>query len=96
MYYHGTSSNCNLNYRLLPPTVTGIISEEGRKKNLNKVFFTKDEGLARIYAGRACSKFKGNVVIYRVIPMSEVKVLSDKKGATVYYCDWGFVEIYNL
>jgi len=37
----------------LPPANTGNISEKGRKKNLDKVFFTKDLKSAKIYADRA-------------------------------------------
>ena len=84
MYFHGTSSELKLGGQLLPPKETGVISEKGRQKNLSLVFFTKDEGYARIYAGRACKQFGGKPVVYRVVPEGGVECLSDKKGATVF------------
>ena len=36
-------------------SLTGRLSEEGRKKNLDRVFFTSSIGSARIYAGRAAA-----------------------------------------
>lgn len=92
MFYHGTSSNCNISNMLIPPVDSKFLSEEGRNKNLDKVFFTKDKGLAKVYAGRTCNRVGGSKKLYRVIPMGDVVVLSDKLGASVYYCDWAFVE----
>jgi hypothetical protein len=77
---------------LLPPTETGVIQESGRKKNLNKVFFTTDIRSAKIYAGRSVSRFGGKPVIYRVIPMSKTEVINELHGSSVYCCDWGFIE----
>lgn len=93
MFYHGTSTNCGIDFKLMPPDETGKIQEIGRKKNLNKVFFTKDLSSAKIYAGRSVSVFGGKQVIYRVIPMGEIEVLNDNKGTSVYSSDWAFVEI---
>lgn len=92
VYYHGSSDSCGIQYLLLPPEETKFLQEEGRKKNLDQVFFTEDFGLAKVYAGRACNRFGGNPVIFRVIPMGEVVCLSSDKGATVYYSRWAFVE----
>lgn len=92
IYYHGTSSQLELGIRLLPPDVTGKIQEVGRKKNLNMVFFTTDAGSARTYAGRACAKFGGSPVVYRVIPMAPVECLNSTPGSTVYFCEWAFIE----
>ena len=86
MYYHGTS--IDLGHKLLSPSITGVIQEVGRKKNLNKVFFTDNKGLAKIYSGRSKNVNGGIKRLYRVIPMAEVTCLS--KG--VYFCDWAFVE----
>lgn len=81
---------------MLPPVVTGKLQEKGRKKNLDKVFFTADKGLAKIYAGRAKNVFGGNPVIYRVIPMGEeVEIINNAKGATVYMTEWAFLEKVN-
>jgi hypothetical protein len=93
-YYHG-SSDAILDpngYRLLPPNVTGKIQEKGRKKNLDKIFYTTDENSARIYAGRATRRFGGNPVVVRAIPMGEVNAVNTKAGTSVYSSPWGFYE----
>ncbi len=92
IFYHGTSSQLELGFRLLPPDVTGKLQEIGRKKNLSKVFFTTDAGSARTYAGRACAIFGGKPVVYRVIPMGPVECLNDTPGSTVYLGEWAFIE----
>ena len=92
MFYHGTSTAVGIDYRLLPPALTGVIEEVGRKKNLDKVFFTADEGSARVYAGRAVQRFGGRAVIYRVIPMGEVECLHSQPGTSVYAAPGAFVE----
>lgn len=96
VFYHGSSSNCGIEFMLKPPVETEMLSEEGRKKNLDQVFFTKDLGLAKVYAGRACNRFGGEQKMYRVIPMTEVATLSEKEGASVYHCGWAFVEEIKL
>ena len=60
IYYHGTSTEADISYKLLPPSVTGVIQEAGRKKNLDAVFFTTDYGSAGIYAGRAVNRLGGS------------------------------------
>lgn len=95
IFYHGTSTRCGIDDKLLPPIHTDTLSEEGRLKNLDKVFFTEDLSYAKVYAGRACRQFGGEPVIYRVIPMCEVECLNDKKGATVFHSGWAFVEVLN-
>lgn len=92
VYYHGTSSNANLSNLLSPPNETGIISEKGRKKNLDRVFFTKDIGLAKVYAGRACRSYGGKPELYRVINPVDVVCLDDRAGASVYHAQWAFIE----
>lgn len=77
---------------ILPPSDTGVISEVGRKKNLGRVFFTKDIGLAKIYAGRAARSYGGDPVLFRVISPVDVETLSDAAGATVFHAEWAFVE----
>lgn len=91
-YYHGSSSNANIDFMLCPPDATGVLSEVGRKKNLGRVFFTEDIGLAKIYAGRAARSYGGEPRLYRVIAPVDVVCLSDIKGATVYHADWAFAE----
>lgn len=95
-FYHGTSSSANINYKLLPPIHSGVISEIGRKKNLDKVFFTKDKGLAKIYSGRACRSYGGSPKLYRVIIPENVECMNDTAGASVYYADSAFVEEINF
>lgn len=82
-FYHGTS--VDLADRLLPPEQTGTCSERGRARNLDRVFFTRDLGYARIYAGRAAASLGGSPRIYRVVPEGDVVVLSARPGASVYH-----------
>ena len=91
-YYHGTSSIVPITHLLLPPSATTVLAERGRKKNLDRVFFTRDPKLAHIYAGRTTRVLGGSPVIYRVIPMTPVTTLRDSPGATVLHCEWAFVE----
>ena len=94
IYYHG-SSDAVLDpngYRLLPPNTSGKLQEKGRKKNLDKIFYTTDKNSAKIYAGRAVRRFGGNPVIVRAIPMGDIDVINNKKGTSVYSSPWGFYE----
>lgn len=90
MYYHG-STTLEGQHMLLPPNATGIIQERGRKKNLDKVFFTPDIGTARIYAGRSKNVNGGNTAIYRVIPMGVITKINE----LTYMADWAFIEPIN-
>jgi hypothetical protein len=85
-FYHGTSTVVGLKpgMHLLPPNQTEKISEKGRHKNLDKVFFTKDVGSAKIYAGRAVQQFGGNPTIFKVEPEGQVELLNPTPGSTVY------------
>lgn len=91
-YYHGSCSIAGIEHLLIPPSESGVISEVGRKKNLARVFFTKDIGLARIYAGRAARSIGGEPVLFRVVSPVGVECLSDVPGATVYHAEWAFCE----
>lgn len=91
-FYHGTSTAVDIGDRLLPPNMTGNLIELGRKKNLDKVFFTKDIGSARIYARKAVKLHGGEVVIYRVYPVGDITTLNDSEGTTVFAADWAYVE----
>lgn len=88
MWYHGSSAISRKEHKLLPPNATGIIQEEGRKKNLDKVFFTPSIGVARIYAGRSKNANGGTKRIFRVIPMGEIIKINDD----TYMADWAFIE----
>lgn len=85
-FYHGTSSALGLQpgMKLLPPDQTDKISEKGRKKILNKVFFTKDLGSAKIYAGRAIHQFGGEPVVFAIEPEGEVEQINATPGTTVF------------
>ena len=85
MFYHGTSRDFKPGEWIKPPDEHGLeISEKGRKKNLNKVFFTKDIGSAKIYAGRAKNSLGGKAMVYIIDPYGEIEELNPNKGTTVY------------
>lgn len=86
MFYHGTSTILGLEpgMTLLPPDQTEKISEKGRKKNLDKVFFTKDLGSAKIYAGRAVNQFGGKPTIFSIEPVGEIELINPTPGSTVF------------
>jgi hypothetical protein len=85
-FYHGTSSILGLEpgMVLLPPNETEKISEKGRKKNLDRVFFTQDVGSAKIYAGRAVQRFGGKPTIFKIEPEGNVEQLNATPGTTVF------------
>ena len=91
-FYHGSCTLGLTGDLLLPPSDTDTISEKGRKKNLDRVFFTKDIGLARVYARRAARSIGGEPTLFRVVCPVDVELLSDTQGATVYHAAWAFVE----
>ena len=98
MFFHGTSVKLKVGDFILPPEVTGVIQERGRKKNLNQVFFTADIGSARIYAGRAKNALGGNQhYVYSVVPIGNVCCISNTAGATVFMAPQAvIVEIVTL
>lgn len=84
-YYHGTNQEFKQGALILAPSKTGKVSEKGRKKNLDVVFFTKDPKSALIYAGRAVQSFgNGAHNVYQVEPQGPISVLNDDPGTTVY------------
>lgn len=92
-FYHGTSSVVYDKIKkeaderglfIMPPSFTSTISEKGRKKNLDKVFFTKDYGSALIYAGRAKNALGGSPVVFCVQVDEEPIVINNTPGTTVY------------
>ena len=89
-FYHGTS--IDLGSQLLPPEATGKISEKGRNKNLDRVFFTRDIGLAKVYARRSARSQGGSPRLYRVVCPVDTQLLSAVDGATVYHAAFAFVE----
>lgn len=91
-FYHGTSTNLDIEDKLLPPDMTDTIAEIGRKKNLDKVFFTSDYRSAHIYAQKATKAFGGQPIVYRVHPVGEIEIVQQKAGTTVYAAPWAYVE----
>lgn len=91
-FYHGTSTACDIDFMLLPPEVSNTLSEKGRKKNLGRVFFTEDLGLARIYAGRTSRSLGGNPIIFKVVSPVDVVCMNSTPGASVYHAAWAFCE----
>ena len=83
-YYHGTDQDFVPGDLIEPPSKTGRLAEKGRKKNLDKVFFTTDKNSAEIYAGRA-RQASGSVIanIYRVEPIGKIEWVNHTKGTTV-------------
>lgn len=86
-FYHGTSTALGIDKVILPPEQTEKLSEVGRKKNLNKVFFTRDLRSAEAYAHKAVKNFGGNPVIYKVKPVGHVDVLQATPGTSVFMAD---------
>ena len=85
-FYHGTARKFRIGEALVPPKEHGFeISEKGRKKNLDKVFFTSDVGSAKIYARRAVNSYGGIPHIYEVeVPNVDIEVINPTPGTTVY------------
>lgn len=94
LFYHGTSTNVvpKGTLKCLPYNCTGNIQEKGRKKNLDKIFFTDSYKSALIYAGRSVNQFGGEPIVYRLIPMGEIEKINDIVGSKVYAAKWGFFE----
>lgn len=93
VFYHGSCTAAGIENLLLPPEVSNTISERGRNKNLDRVFFTEDLGLAKIYAGRAAKSIGGEPVLFRVVNPVNSVCMNDDKGASVYHADWAFAEL---
>lgn len=92
IFYHGSCTEASIENMLIPPANTNVISEKGRKKNLDRVFFTTDIGLAKIYAGRASRSIGGEPVLYRVVSPVDTVCMNDAPGASVYHAAWAFCE----
>lgn len=71
-YYHGTSSALKIRKLILPPSETGILREEWRKKYIDKVFFTTSPLSAAKFAKKAVVKYGGEPIIFRVLPRGAV------------------------
>lgn len=87
MFFHGTTPELGIKEKILPPGQTGRLSESGRKKNLDKVFFTVDKSSALIYARKAVKRFGGNPVILTVEPVGDITPIHMKAGTSVLMAD---------
>lgn len=94
--YHGTSIEVEIGGLILPPDQTDVISEKGRKKNLNLVFLTPNFNYAKIYAGRSARSIGGNPVVYEVRPVG-AKLFKKGPGDTIWTCEYArVVKKYNV
>lgn len=91
IYYHGTS-NSQIKDKVLPPSLTGCISEVGRKKNLDQVFFTTSYKSALIYAKRAANQYGGIARVLEVEPIGEICCLNANAGTEVYHSNYCIVK----
>lgn len=82
-FYHGTSSNLNIDKVILPPTETQIQRESWRHKLTDKVFITNSVKSAIMYAKKACDKYGGHPKIYQVEPSEDIEYINDAQ----YICD---------
>ena len=84
-FYHGTSREFKPGQWIKPPDEHGMaISEKGRKKNLDRVFFTQDLGSAKIYAGRAKNSLGGEAQVYIIDPYGDIIDIVTTRGTTVF------------
>lgn len=85
IFYHGTSSEANIQDVILPPEAHCFgTNEEERTKNLDKVFFTTLPKYALTYARRACTRMGGKPVLYRVHAPSPT-LMTKVDGIDIYY-----------
>lgn len=66
-FYHGTSNIFSIS-EILPAIETGNLRESWRKKLTNKAFFTDSLYSAIRYARKACEKYGGQPIVYKVKP----------------------------
>ena len=73
IFYHGTTDLFNIWDNILkPPIDTGILREEWREKNLNKVYFTDSLLSAEKFAYKASEKYGGNSIVYKIKPIGDI------------------------
>lgn len=89
MYYHGTSSNINIEDGILLPSTNTNILREKRNKYLDSVFVTDSLKSAIMYANKAVNKFNGYPIVYRVTPDDETILY---KGNHEYICDYAYID----
>lgn len=73
IFYHGTTDLFEIEDNILKsPIDTGILREEWREKNLNKVYFTDSLLSAEKFAYKASKKYGGNSIVYKIKPIGDV------------------------
>lgn len=82
-FYHGTSTNLNIDKVILPPIITSIQREEWRNKFIDKVFITNSMKSAKMYAKKACQKYSGKPIVYQVKP----KGFAENINNAEFICD---------
>ena len=83
LFYHGTSDSLSLSV-LFPPSLTGCLREDWRRKTLDKVFITNSLKSAQTYAKKESLKFGGKPIVYIVKPKGEIW----KVNATEFVADY--------
>lgn len=71
IFYHGTSSALHIDKWILPPVYTYNKREDWRTKYTDKIFFTNSLLSAWKFARKACDKYGGMPVVYRVKPIGQ-------------------------
>jgi len=91
--YHGTSTVLDLDVgdQILPPEHTEVVSERGRKKNLDLIFLTPDFNYARVYAGRSARALGGSPVVYEVAPVGLDAFRTEADGTTIFTAEGGYI-----
>lgn len=69
IFYHGTSTVIPITKWILPPIYTQNKREEWRRKYIDKVFFTDSLLSAYKFARKACDKYGGEPIVYKVKPV---------------------------
>ena len=69
-FYHGTSDALSIKHTILPCATTLVKRENFRVKFTDKVFVTNSICSAEKYSKKACDKFGGAPVIYKVKPIA--------------------------
>lgn len=72
IFYHGTTDIFNIEDNILKaPIDTGVLREDWREKNLNKVYFTDSLYSAEKFAYKASQKYGGNSIVYKIKPIGD-------------------------
>ena len=70
-FFHGTTDALDIGKILLPAIETGNKREDWREKYTDQVFFTNSLVSAYKYADKACKKYGGKPIVYKVVPVGQ-------------------------